>query len=204
MLSSTIRQSGDPPRRIEIEAVAGVAFEAEFVGGGAAAQAFELGFAFAVVAGLHRVRHHAGVRILPPRAQRHGGAQGLGIGFDEQGHAHAARQFRHEGRGDGHGRPTSRPPSVVRSVRFSGTRHAACGFTSSAMSSIRSVAAISKFSGFDIAAFRRRMSSSRIWRRSSRRCAVTPSAGVDRQQRRANWDPDRAPPRCARSRRDRC
>ena len=42
---------------------------------------------------------------------------------------------------------TSRPPSVVRSVRFSGTRQQACGRMRSAMSSIASVAAISKLSG---------------------------------------------------------
>src|SRR5262249_8136990 len=38
------------------------------------------------------------------------------------------------------------------------------------------VAAISKFSGLEISAFSRAMSSSRIWRRASRRCAVMPSA----------------------------
>jgi hypothetical protein len=42
--------------------------------------------------------------------------------------------------------------------------------------SMSGVAAISKFSGFEISAFSRAMSSSRMWRRSSRRCAVMPSA----------------------------
>ena len=44
---------------------------------------------------------------------------------------------------------------MVRSVRFSGTRQQACGRVRSAMSSICSVAAISKLSGFAIAALRR-------------------------------------------------
>ncbi|PAV69700.1 hypothetical protein WR25_05070 [Diploscapter pachys] len=39
------------------------------------------------------------------------------------------------------------PPSVVRSSRFSGTMHAACGRCFSAMASISSVAAISRLSG---------------------------------------------------------
>ena len=59
---------------------------------------------------------------------------------------------------------TSRPPSVVRSVRFSGTRQQACGRILSAISSIGSVAAISKLSGFEIDALRRTMSSSRMCR----------------------------------------
>ena len=71
---------------------------------------------------------------------------------------------------------TSRPPSVVSSSRRSGTRHTACGFVASAIRSMSSVAAISKFSGFEISAFSRAMSSSRMWRRSSRKCAVMPSA----------------------------
>ena len=55
----------------------------------------------------------------------------------------------------------------------------------SAIATISSVAAISKFSGLEMAAFSRAMSSSRIWRRSSRRCAVMPShAGLDRRAAR--------------------
>ena len=45
---------------------------------------------------------------------------------------------------------------MVRSSRFSGTRQPACGRMLSAMSSISSVAAISKFSGLAIAALSRR------------------------------------------------
>src|ERR1017187_7837613 len=69
----------------------------------------------------------------------------------------------------------SSPPSVVRSVRFSGTRQTACGMVLSAMPTISSVAAISKLSGLSISAFSRAISSSRMWRRSSRKCAVMPS-----------------------------
>ena len=51
---------------------------------------------------------------------------------------------------------TSSPPSVVRSVRFSGTRQAACGRVFSAMSTISRVAAISKLSGLSISRFQAR------------------------------------------------
>src|SRR5947209_7972810 len=71
---------------------------------------------------------------------------------------------------------TSSPPSVVSSSRRSGTRHTAWGFVASDIRSMSSVAAISKFSGFEISAFRRAISSSRMCRRSSRKCAVMPSA----------------------------
>jgi hypothetical protein len=71
---------------------------------------------------------------------------------------------------------TSRPPSVVRSSRRSGTMQAAWGPWASAMPCISSVAAISKFSGMVIASMIAAISASRMWRRSSRRCAVIPSA----------------------------
>ena len=71
---------------------------------------------------------------------------------------------------------TSKPPSVVTSSRFSGTRQHAFGCTRSAMAIISSLAAISKFSGASIDSFNRKISASRIWRRSSRRCAVIPCA----------------------------
>jgi uncharacterized membrane protein YdfJ with MMPL/SSD domain len=45
-----------------------------------------------------------------------------------------------------------------------------------ASDSISAVAAISKLSGAAISARNRRMSASRMWRRSSRKCAVMPSA----------------------------
>ena len=61
-------------------------------------------------------------------------------------------------------------------ARRSGTRQAACGRVSIAIATISSVAAISKLSGLAISALSRAMSSSRMWRRSSRRCAVMPSA----------------------------
>ena len=80
-------------------------------------------------------------------------------------------------------RATSRPPSVVTSSRRSGTRQAACGLWASAMDSISGVTAHSKFSGRP----RRRqitasasMSPSEMWRRSSRRWAVMPSAPAAR------------------------
>ena len=71
---------------------------------------------------------------------------------------------------------TSRPPSVVTSVRFSGTMQHACGRTASAISTISSVAAISKLSGLSIPAFMAGTSASRICRRSSRKWIVIPSA----------------------------
>ena len=71
---------------------------------------------------------------------------------------------------------TSKPPSVVRSSLFSGTRHTAWGLCLSAIFCISSVAAISKFNGMFKAAINPSISSSRIWRRSSLRCAVMPSA----------------------------
>ncbi|CFM96682.1 Uncharacterised protein [Bordetella pertussis] len=40
---------------------------------------------------------------------------------------------------------TSRPPSVVNSVRFSGTRHTSLGLTAQAISSISGVTAHSRF-----------------------------------------------------------
>src|SRR5664279_3459148 len=90
----------------------------------------------------------------------------------------------------------SSPPSVVRSVRFSGTRQTACGCTLSAIAVISSVAAISKLSGLSISAFRRAMSSSRMWRRSSRKCAVMPSqpAAIASLAARtgSGWRPPRA------------
>src|SRR5262249_26960129 len=57
-----------------------------------------------------------------------------------------------------------------------GTMQAAWGRTLQAMPTISAVAAISRLSGFKMRAFSRAMSSSRMWRRSSRKCAVMPSA----------------------------
>ena len=76
---------------------------------------------------------------------------------------------------------------MVRSSRFSGTRQAAWGRVASAMATIASVAAISKLSGTPSFSFSAAMSPSRIWRRSSRRCAVMPSAPrLDGEQSRTH------------------
>ena len=93
---------------------------------------------------------------------------------------------------------TSSPPSVVSSSRRSGTRQTACGLVASEIRSMSSVAAISKFSGFDISALRRAMSLSRIWRRSSRRCAVMPSAPASIAASAARTGSGRSPPRALR------
>ena len=71
---------------------------------------------------------------------------------------------------------TSRPPSVVTSVRFSGTRHTSCGRTWRAMAIISSVAAISRFMRVCSDDRKRCTSWSWMWRRSSRRCSVMLSA----------------------------
>ena len=75
----------------------------------------------------------------------------------------------------------SRPPSVVTSWRPSGTSIAISGLMRQAMPTISSVAAISRLSLMWVSSRSRRTSSSWMWRRSSRRCTVMPSA----------------PPRCA-------
>src|SRR6185312_8155748 len=66
----------------------------------------------------------------------------------------------------------------------------------SAAATISSVAAISKFNGLSISAFSRAMSSSRMWRRSSRKCAVMPSAPAAMASLAARtgsgWRPPRA------------
>ena len=97
---------------------------------------------------------------------------------------------------------TSRPPSVVSSSRRSGTRHTACGLVASAIRSMSAVAAISKFSGFEISAFSRAMSSSRMWRRSSRKCAVMPSAPASIAASAARTGSGRSPARALRKRGD--
>ena len=61
-----------------------------------------------------------------------------------------------------------------------------------------SVAAISKFNGFEISAFSRAMSASRMWRRSSRRCAVMPSAPASMASSAARTGSGRSPPRAFR------
>ena len=63
---------------------------------------------------------------------------------------------------------------------------------------ISSVAAISKFSGLSISALSRAMSSSRMWRRSSRRCAVMPSAPASIASFAARTGSGCTPPRALR------
>jgi hypothetical protein len=81
---------------------------------------------------------------------------------------------------------------------LSGTRQAACGLMRVAISSICAVAAISKLSGLSIAAFSRSMSASVMWRRSSRRCAVMPSAPASMAKSAARTGSGRGPPRAFR------
>ena len=57
---------------------------------------------------------------------------------------------------------TSKPPSVVSSSRFSGTRQTEAGSSLIAMSTISEVFAISKFNGIFRASLRLQMSLSRI------------------------------------------
>src|SRR6202167_4210312 len=92
----------------------------------------------------------------------------------------------------------SSPPSVVSSLRRSGTRQAACGLCRSAISSIGSVAAISRLSGTVSSRARRAMSSSEMWRRSSRRWAVMPSAPAWAAMRAARTGSGCRPPRALR------
>ena len=71
---------------------------------------------------------------------------------------------------------TSSPPSVVRSARFSGTSVQKSGLVARAIASISSVAAISRLSTPETVSRSTRTSRSWMWRRSSRRCTVMPSA----------------------------
>ncbi len=89
---------------------------------------------------------------------------------------------------------TSSPPSVVRSSRFSGTRQTACGRWRRAMACISAVAAHSKFSGTVSAAISASISASRMWRRSSRRWAVMPSAPAASASRAARSGSGQARP----------
>jgi hypothetical protein len=76
---------------------------------------------------------------------------------------------------------TSSPPSVVTSSRRSGTSVIWYGFTRSAMVSISSVSAISRLNTVRTELAILMMSSSCICRRSSRKCAVIPSAPASSQ-----------------------
>ena len=103
----------------------------------------------------------------------------VGIGGDEQRHPDAGRAaasaiFAARARALPRRRRDRLRWCARRAAPAPGRPHAAgCAC---AIAIISSVAAISKLSGLAISAFSRAMSSSRIWRRSSRRCAVMPSA----------------------------
>src|SRR5690625_4293747 len=93
----------------------------------------------------------------------------------------------------------SRPPSVVRSPRRSGTIQTACGRWRSAIACISSVIAISRLSGSESSPISRSISSSVIWRRSTRRCAVIPSAPAASAICAARTGSGTAPPRAFRT-----
>jgi hypothetical protein len=73
---------------------------------------------------------------------------------------------------------------------------AAWGRSFAAISTISRIAAISRLSGLSMRAFNRTTSSSRIWRRSSRKCAVMPSApaamAISAAWTGSGWRPPRA------------
>ena len=71
---------------------------------------------------------------------------------------------------------TSKPPSVVRSSRRSGTKQTSCGATSTAMAIISSVTAHSRFIRVCSRPRNALTSASCICRRSSRKCKVILSA----------------------------
>jgi hypothetical protein len=71
---------------------------------------------------------------------------------------------------------TSSPPSVVTSSRFSGTRVTMSGRMRRAIASIAGVAAISRLRRLRTVARSSSTSRSWMWRRSSRKCTVMPSA----------------------------
>ena len=97
----------------------------------------------------------------------------------------------------------SSPPSVVTSCRRSGTMQHACGRSRQAIATI-SVGRRQLHIERCRSARSRSMSSSRMWRRSSRRCAVMPSAPASSATAPAPPDRDaRRRARCAGSRRDR-
>ena len=130
------------------------------------------------VAGEARLAVGAGVQLDHRRADPVRRLDLPAVGGDEDRDAAAGlAQRRDEVRRAGSRRcATSSPPSVVRSSRRSGTRQTACGRWRSAIACISSVAAISRLSGSVSSAISAAMSASVMWRRSSRRCAVMPSA----------------------------
>ncbi len=94
---------------------------------------------------------------------------------------------------------TSSPPSVVRSSRFSGTRQTAWGRTPQRDAQHLAGGRHLEVEGHgDLALAAAAMSSSRIWRRSSRRWAVMPSAPASMASSAARTGSGRDPPRALR------
>ena len=120
----------------------------------------------------------AGVELDHRRAELHRRLELARVGLDEQRDADAgvAQAARPAASGDCAARPRRARPrwSAPRASRARCRRRAGDG--ASAIATISSVAAISRLSGRSIASIRRAMSSSEMWRRSSRRWAVMPSA----------------------------
>ena len=95
-------------------------------------------------------------------------------------------------------RTTSSPPSVVRSSRFSGTRQQACGTCLQGDGSISLGRGHLEVERAGQLALSRAMSSSEMWRRSSRRCAVMPSAPASTARQRGAQRVGMRPPRALR------
>ena len=172
-----LRDGGDRRDRLVVDAVAGVDLQAERggLGGGGRAGA-------RAGARPRRPRRRARRRsrrrcaARPPARRRRRPTLDLGrVGLDEQRDADAgvAQPRAPRARSQLWPPATSRPPSVVRSSRRSGTRQTACGRWRSAMASISSVTAISKFSGRP----RSRQHGRQRRRCRRRRCGGGPRAG---------------------------
>ena len=150
MLSSrSSREGGDRADVVVGEAVAGVDLEAERVGEGRhVGQAGELVRLRGGVAGEAGLAVGAGVELDHRRADAVRGLDLPAVGGDEDRDAEpASRSGAMKWARRFSSRATSRPPSVVRSSRRSGTRQTACGRWRSAIACISSVAAISRLSG---------------------------------------------------------
>ena len=175
MLSSArLRDGGDGHDIVEGQAVAGVRLDAVLGGErGGIGDALQLGRPLLAL----DMGVAAGVELDDRRAEPD---RGLDLRFgrlDEQADADVRRAQPVDEIGQmvvlaGGVEPALGGPLLA----LSGTMQAACGLWRRAIASISSVAAISRFSGRSISAISRSMSSSVMWRRSSRRWAVMPSA----------------------------
>ena len=202
MLSSTI--SGKRRDRLGagvIEPVAGVHFEAEALRQlRALADAPPLGLGRrpcrrrTAPGTRRRCGSRSPARPAPPRSRSACGSAAM----NSDTRMPAARSAAIRGPSSARWPAASRPPSVVRSARRSGTRQAACGRVRTAISIISGVAAISRLSGLSMPALRRAISSSLMWRRSSRRCAVMPSAPASIASLAARTGSGCRPPRALR------